>query len=282
MVDRANGRKKSDFVAKDSVDAGAFMDYFVSGVNYKISYDNFVGGLGVTGSIEQDGDPTGTAILDVDGSVNKIRNLENGPGIVGTVSAQNGLKVSHNFTVDGTGEPVMQGSSNQSPVIASLVAGAGITLTSGSGYIEIAEDADPHLDAICSMHDNTTNTVIDATDTPVKVAGTFTADHDSSVVGDTTGRMTYTGTTDAHLTVTAFASVLNAAVATVDMKISLALNGTVVDVSKMPTTVNNTSKRVVSTTYVFEVQTNDYIEVFVENNDSTDNLKVTDCIIRVE
>ena len=82
MVDRSQGRKKSDFVAKTTVESGAFMDYFYNNTNYKISYTNFVAGLGVTGSIEQDGDPTGIAVLDIDGSVNKIRNIESGAGIL--------------------------------------------------------------------------------------------------------------------------------------------------------------------------------------------------------
>ena len=41
MADRAQGRKKSNFVAKTTVEAGAFMDYFVNNYNYKISYANF-------------------------------------------------------------------------------------------------------------------------------------------------------------------------------------------------------------------------------------------------
>ena len=81
------------------------MDYFVNGTNYKISYTNFIGGLGVTGSITQTGAATGIAVLDIDGSVNKIRNIENGPGVLSSVSAENGLKLQHNFSADSTGAP---------------------------------------------------------------------------------------------------------------------------------------------------------------------------------
>ena len=38
MVDNSDGRKKSNFVAKTSVTAGAYMDFFVNSTNYKISY----------------------------------------------------------------------------------------------------------------------------------------------------------------------------------------------------------------------------------------------------
>ncbi len=92
MVDRSQGRKKSDFVAKTTVESGAFMDYFVNGTNYKITYTNFLNGLGVTGSITQTGAATGTAVLDIDGSVNKIRSIESGAGILASVSAQTALR----------------------------------------------------------------------------------------------------------------------------------------------------------------------------------------------
>ena len=51
MVKRADGRKKSDFVAQDTVLANSFMDYFVNNTNYRISYQSLVAGLGVTGSV---------------------------------------------------------------------------------------------------------------------------------------------------------------------------------------------------------------------------------------
>ena len=70
-MDRSQGRKKSDFVAKTSVDAGAYIDYFVNGTNYKILYTNFLSGLGVTGTIVTEGDPSGTAVLNVDDSLHQ-------------------------------------------------------------------------------------------------------------------------------------------------------------------------------------------------------------------
>ena len=153
MVDRTQGRKKSDFVAKTTVEAGAFMDYFVNGTNYKITYANFLGGLGVTGSIEQDGDPTGTAVLDIDGTVNKIRNIENGAGILASVSAQNGVEIKHNFAADSTGSPLLLNVTDATPDIASLVGGNGISVTSTSNYVTIDAEAQPY--AQVSVQGNT-------------------------------------------------------------------------------------------------------------------------------
>ena len=70
MVNNADGRKKSDFLAKTSVTSGAYMDFFVNSTNYKISYANFISGLGVTGTIVTLGSGSGTPILNVSGTVN--------------------------------------------------------------------------------------------------------------------------------------------------------------------------------------------------------------------
>ena len=124
MVDQAQGRKKSTLLPRHC-SAGAFMDYFVNGTNYKISYTNFVGGLGVTGSITQTGAATGIAVLDIDGSVNKIRNIESGSGILASVSAENGLELKHNFAADSTGSPLLLNTTDATPDIASIVGGSG-------------------------------------------------------------------------------------------------------------------------------------------------------------
>ena len=149
MVDQSQGRKKSNFVAKTSVDAGAFMDYFVNGTNYKISYTNFVGGLGVTGSITQTGAATGIAVLDIDGSVNKIRNIESGSGILASVSAENGLELKHNFSADSTGAPLLLNVTDATPDIASLVGGSGINVTSTSNYVTIELRRSHTLKLVC-------------------------------------------------------------------------------------------------------------------------------------
>jgi hypothetical protein len=102
MAGNSQGRKKSQFVQQNTVLANSYLDYVVNGSNYKISYDNFVANLGVTGSIVQDGAVTGAPVLDVDGTVNRIRNIENGSGVLANVSAENGVKLSHNFVNDAT------------------------------------------------------------------------------------------------------------------------------------------------------------------------------------
>ena len=82
MTDRAYGVKQSDFTQQNSILSGSYLGFFANGYNYKISYSNFLSGLGVTGTIVQDGAVSGTPVLDVQGTVNNIRNIEDGSGIV--------------------------------------------------------------------------------------------------------------------------------------------------------------------------------------------------------
>jgi hypothetical protein len=125
------------------IPSGSTLDFVISGVNYKILDTDFYAALGVTGSIVQDGVVTGTPILDVAGSVNNIRNLENGPGVKASVSAENGATIEHNFEQDTVGAPVLINPEALIPAIASIEAGDGIAVTSIDNHIEISVSGVP-------------------------------------------------------------------------------------------------------------------------------------------
>ncbi len=277
MVDRAQGRKKSNFVAKTSVDAGAFVDYFVNGTNFKISYANFVAGLGVTGSITQSGAPGGIAVLDIDGTVNKIRNIESGAGVLASVSSQNGVELKHNFTADSTGAPLLLNTTDATPDIASIVGGTGITATSTSTYVTISADALPH--AQVHMQGNSTATTIASAGTPVKVAGTFTVGIQSGFTGDTTGKIVYNGTTTRVVNVKASATVKPATQSSQDLFLQIAKNGTVIAGSKIVREVDTAQTANLFTFFNISLAQNDFVEVFVGNATSTDNVVVSDIVI---
>lgn len=164
MVQRADGKKKSEFLTQTSVLSGAYFDYVANGTNYRISSDNLVNAFGVTGelpvydsdgvqwniplvdgsggsgrgSIRQAGADTGTPILDQSGSISYIRNVENGAGITSAVSAENGLTLSHNFTVNNSGVPIMINPTSASPTFPSLVAGSGANVQASGNTIVIS------------------------------------------------------------------------------------------------------------------------------------------------
>ena len=280
MTIRADGRKKSEFVAKDTVQAGGYLDYVVNGTNYKISYDNFVANLGVTGSIVQTGAVTGAPVLEVDGPVNRIRNMEDGSGISVNVSATNGLVVSHNFTANADGLPILLNTTAASPTIASIVAGSGISVTAvNTNGIQITSIAD-EINAQVSMHGNSTATTISTTSTPVKVAGTFVAGSVASFTVDTTGKLTYTGstTTTVHLTASVTLDVVGT---NQNLTVHLAKNGTVISAAKISRLVSASNTANVGVFYNVSVATSDYLEVFVSNATTTNNITVTDCLFGV-
>lgn len=280
MSDRAYGVKQSDFTAQTSIPSGSFLGFFANGYNYKISYTNFISGLGVTGTIVQDGAVTGTPVLDVQGTVNNIRNLEDGPGIVTNVSAENGIEISHNFTVDTTGEPLMQNISDPSPTFVSLVAGVGIDIATSGTTIEISNQ----LAAIYGqvyMQGNSTATVIASTATPVKVAGTWTVDIGSSFTGTTGGRLTYTGAETQVCRVETSLSLAPVSGANQHISVYLAKNGTTIAGSRQIAHISNGAEMNMSLTWQLSLATNDYIEVFVQNGTATNNITVSRAVLSI-
>lgn len=277
MTDRAYGVKQSDFTQQNSILSGSYLGFFANGYNYKISYSNFLSGLGVTGTIVQDGAVSGTPVLDVQGTVNNIRNLEDGSGIVTNVSAENGITIAHNFTVNTTGQPLMQDIAAASPMFVSLVGGTGISCTTVGDTIEIASTEAASYASV-SMAGNATATTIASTATPVKAAGTFVVgDVSTGWTGATDGRITHTGPTARH--------VINA-LATLDVssgsnhKISLfiAKNGTVIS-TKMTDTISAGGPRAIATFVNLTLNQNDYLEIFVRNESTTDSVIVVNAVL---
>ena len=277
MAGNAQGRKKSQFVQQNTVLANSYLDYVVNGSNYKISYDNFVANLGVTGSIVQSGAVTGAPVLDVDGSVNKIRTIENGSGVLANVSAENGIKLSHNFVNDATGTPIFLSTTADSPVFASLVAGNGISITPTDNYVTITQTGVAEY-ANVSMHGNSTNTVISSTATPVKVAGTFIVGAEAGYTGDTTGRITHTGNTARHI-INAIISLSVTSGTNHRVSMYIAKNGTVLNDTKTTATTSSGLYRSLATFANLELDDGDYVEIFVRNESTTDDLIVLDAII---
>ena len=277
MTERSQGRKKSEFIAKDTVEAGAYFDYVVNGSNFRIPYTDFLSGLGVTGTIVQTGAVTGSPVLDIDGTVHKIRNIENGSGVVTNVSATNGLEIKHNFTASAVGTPILLNTTAVSPTVASLVAGTGISLAvSGTTGIQISAQF-AALYGQVTMQGNSTATAIAVVDTPVKVAGTFIVGIESKFTGDTTGRLTYAGDEDAIVKFMASVTVVPLGTSQ-NLSMHFAKNGTVITDAKITRIVSSTESANLSLFFNISVTAGDYIEVFASNGTTTNNMTVTNCL----
>lgn len=126
--DTRNSKKISDFVVDSAVTDSSLITYVKNGQNFTVTQAEYVKLFGTTGSLVQSGDPTATPVLDTQGSVNNIRNLEDGSGVKSSVSAQNGITLDHNFTVDGVGAPLMLNKTLKSPTFPSLLGSSTISV----------------------------------------------------------------------------------------------------------------------------------------------------------
>jgi len=141
MVERASGVKQSNFTAQTSIVSGSYIGFFAGGYNYKISYDNFLSGLGVTGTIVQDGAVTGVPVLDAQGTVNNIRNLEAGAGIAIAVSAENGIAITHAFLADAVGTPLLVDVGEANPTVRSLSVAGGLSLAVTDNNVQLSSNS---------------------------------------------------------------------------------------------------------------------------------------------
>lgn len=125
------------------------------------------------------------------------------------------------------------------------------------------------------MNGNATTTVISAINTPVKVLGTTTNGPITQKFVNTDNRATYVGSLTRLFKVT---STLSAESGNNNqVGVYIAKNGTVLDESEVYGTTggNGRYENIVVQTLV-ELQTNDYIEIYVENSTGVNNILVTD------
>ena len=138
-----NNRKISNFTTTQTIPDTAFISYIDTGTNFKISKANFLTALGVTGTLEQQGLVTGTPLLNKVGSINNILNLEDGPGVKSAVSPNGGAQLSHNFTQDTVGSPVLINPIADSPTMASILGSSTIAVSAVGEHIVLSTTDTP-------------------------------------------------------------------------------------------------------------------------------------------
>jgi len=279
---RAQGRKISQFVAKTTISgSNSYLNYIIDSTNYRIAYTDFVNGLGVTGTIVQAGAATAAPILDTQATVNNIRSIENGSGIAANVSASNGVEIKHNFTVDATGSPLMLNTTATSPTFVSLLAGSGITLAAAGNVISISANDDLAY-AESYLQGNSTATVIASTATPVLIAGTWAFGVNTGFTQTSAGRFTYNGSTTAVMTIHASITLDPVSASNQNLSVYVAKNGAVISETRISASIaaGLTQNLALSTNQSFA--TNDYVELFVRNSTSTDNILVSSALFGID
>jgi hypothetical protein len=280
MTIDSQGRKISNFPALTSVPDGAVLTFVSGSTNYKITKGNFLAALGVTGTLVPDGSIAAIPVLQTAGSVYTIRGLEDGAGIVCSVSPSNGVTVAHNFTQEGTHVAILGSISAASPVFASLKGGTGISVSKAGNIITLSATGDLPS-AIVTMQGNTTATTINGSAAPVLAAGTWVVGDTENFSASTAGRLTYTGAETINLNVDASVTFRRAVGSgTIDVSVALARNGSVFAASSRVASCSDSVKASVSLPYRVEMAQNDYIELYVANEDSADDITVTDAIFR--
>ena len=279
---RAQGRKISQFVAKTTISgSNSYLNYIIDSTNYRIAYTDFISGLGVTGTIVQAGAATAAPILDTQATVNNIRGIENGSGIAANVSASNGVEIKHNFTVDATGSPLMLNTTATSPTFVSLLAGSGITLAAAGNVISISANDDLAY-AESYLQGNSTATVIASTATPVLIAGTWAFGVNTGFTQTSAGRFTYNGSTTAVMTIHASITLDPVSASNQNLSLYVAKNGAVISETRISASIaaGLTQNLALSTNQSFA--TNDYVELFVRNSTSTDNILVSSALFGID
>ena len=137
-------QKISEFNVSTSLNDSDLFTFVVNGTNKNISFANLKADLGVTGTLVADGASGSTQILETVSPNNyKIRNIEDGAGILSAESPENGITLTWNVSQDSTGVPVTSGLTSAAPVIASISGGLGLSVTKSGDEIKISSTVDP-------------------------------------------------------------------------------------------------------------------------------------------
>lgn len=140
---------------------------------------------------------------------------------------------------------------------------------------------DTIVDSLISINGNTTETVIAAASTPVKVAGTWTLQRESKITCDTTGRCTLDSERDVAVPIDTSLSIDVASGSNKSINLYLAKNGTVITDSKKNVKISAGSPVSAAILWQDNLSENDYIETFVENDTDTVNVIVTNGSLRI-
>jgi hypothetical protein len=136
-------------------------------------------------------------------------------------------------------------------------------------------------DALVSLTNNATETVITTINTPVKLTGIFVVERESHFTSDTTGKMIYNGERDVTVPIDITVTAISASGTNKDIHTYLALNGSVITNSGMKNRVGATDPGNTSIAWQATLSQNDYLEIYIENNTDTVNLIGEDAALRV-
>jgi len=140
---------------------------------------------------------------------------------------------------------------------------------------------DTRPDGLLSLQGNTVATTIAGANIPVLTAGVWVVGPLGQFTGSTGGRLTYIGGKDARLPVTFSASLAPTLSTGIAMSAYIAINGSIVAASRRQGTGSAGGPTSITLPWQHTFSTNDYVEVFVENNTNATDILVSTAIGRV-
>jgi len=140
---------------------------------------------------------------------------------------------------------------------------------------------DTIIDALLSLTANATATTIGTISTPVLVAGTWVVEDTSLMTGTTAGRVTFNAELTRRLPVLIVADVEPASGTNNLIKLYLAKNGTIITASGRQVKADAANPLNVAVSWQLDLTTNDYLELYVENNTGTTSILVSGAVLRV-
>ena len=125
----SNSKKISEFTQETAFLQTDLINIVRNSTNFTVPFSAAATALGVTGTINIVGTAGSPVLEQPSGTVNNIRTLEDGNGILTAISPTNGITISHNFTQDGIGVEIVEDLASPSPTFPSFVPGAGMQIT---------------------------------------------------------------------------------------------------------------------------------------------------------
>ena len=140
---------------------------------------------------------------------------------------------------------------------------------------------DTKPDGLLSLQGNTVSTAIASANTPALVAGAWAVGPLGQFTGSSGGRLTYIGGKDARLPITFSASLAPTLSTGIAMSAYIAINGSVVAGTRRQGTGSAGGPTSITIPWQHTFSTNDYVEMYVENNTNATNILVSTAIGRV-
>ena len=140
----SNSQKISQFTAVTSLADSALITLVENGQNFAIPFSDFKLSLGVTGTIDSIGETLGVPVLEQPiAGENNIRKILGSAGVSAAVSPENGIVLAWNISQDSAGVSLTSGLTDAQPVISSITAGLGISITKSGDEITFTNTVDP-------------------------------------------------------------------------------------------------------------------------------------------